>query len=357
MEIIAILKLTGIITLFVLSMMLIIEYLNVLSHGLWSKGIETSRFKQVFLATFLGIIPGCLGSYTAVSLYVHNIIRVGALVSTMIATSGDEAFLMFSIIPEKAIILNIILLIIAFAVGLIVDYLFKKKSAKFISSKQFHLHQIPECSCFTGRSILRQLIQMTPTRALFLLFLVASFIAIFFSSNHENSTLHQIILLGNATKEPAHPILIKVTFLLVLFISLFVVLSVNDHFLEKHLWGHIIKKHFLKIFLWTFGTLLFVAAINHLYNLNEVIGNNLFVVLLLAVLIGIIPESGPHMIFVLLFANGTIPFSILLASSIVQDGHGSLPLLAESQKSFVIIKAINVLVGIVVGGIALLLGF
>jgi len=41
---------------------------------------------------------------------------------------------------------------------------------------------------------------------------------------------------------------------------------------------------------------------------------------LLAVFLGIIPESGSHMIFVMLYANGMIPFSILLASSIVQDG-------------------------------------
>jgi len=56
------------------------------------------------------------------------------------------------------------------------------------------------------------------------------------------------------------------------------------------------------------------------------ISTNLFVVMFLAVVIGIIPESGPHLIFVTLFAQGSIPFSILLASSIVQDGHGMLSL-------------------------------
>ena len=57
--------------------------------------------------------------------------------------------------------------------------------------------------------------------------------------------------------------------------------------------------------------------------------------ILLAILIGIIPDSGPHLLFVTLFATGTVPFSVLLASSISQDGHAALPLLAESKRSFV----------------------
>ncbi len=73
------------------------------------------------------------------------------------------------------------------------------------------------------------------------------------------------------------------------------------------------------------------------------------IMLFLAILIGIIPESGPHLIFVTLFAEGMIPFSILLASSISQDGHGSLPLLAESKKGFLYVKSVNMIVALVVG--------
>ena len=48
-ELFPILKQTLLITFFVLSMMLIIEYLNVLTKGLWSKDIEKSKWKQVVL--------------------------------------------------------------------------------------------------------------------------------------------------------------------------------------------------------------------------------------------------------------------------------------------------------------------
>ena len=77
-------------------------------------------------------------------------------------------------------------------------------------------------------------------------------------------------------------------------------------------------------------------------------GTSLFQ-LVFAVLVGIIPESGPHLVFVTLFAAGTLPFGILLASSIVQDGHGMLPMLAVSRRGFILVKLINILVGLIVG--------
>ncbi len=73
-----------------------------------------------------------------------------------------------------------------------------------------------------------------------------------------------------------------------------------------------------------------------------------------AAVIGIIPESGPHMVFVTMYAKGLIPFAVLLASSISQDGHGTLPLLAVSTKAFIWLKVVNILVALVVGMIFLL---
>ena len=70
--------------------------------------------------------------------------------------------------------------------------------------------------------------------------------------------------------------------------------------------------------------------------------------ILLAIAFGLIPESGPHLVFVTLFASGVIPFPVLLANSIVQDGHASLPLLADSKKSFVIAKAVKVAIALAV---------
>jgi len=63
------------------------------------------------------------------------------------------------------------------------------------------------------------------------------------------------------------------------------------------------------------------------------------------------------MVFVTMFAEGTILFGILLASSVVQDGHGMLPLLAESKRSFISVKIVNFAVGLIVGFLCYLMGF
>ena len=82
----------------------------------------------------------------------------------------------------------------------------------------------------------------------------------------------------------------------------------------------------------------------------------MILIFLICALVGIIPESGPHMIFVMMFANGLIPFSILLTSSIVQDGHGMLPLFSYTIKDSVLIKLFHLLFAIVIGLPLFLLG-
>ena len=138
-------------------------------------------------------------------------------------------------------------------------------------------------------------------------------------------------------------------------IMLVVLIFAKDHFVEEHLWNHIIRKHLPTIFAWTFGVLLVLGVIMHYVDIDNWISDNTALMILLATLIGIIPESGPHMIFVTLFAAGIVPFPVLLASSISQDGHAGIPLLAESKKSFAWAKLINCFIALAAGYAAMLL--
>ena len=90
-------------------------------------------------------------------------------------------------------------------------------------------------------------------------------------------------------------------------------------------------------FVWVLGVLLYVLAVAEAgsLRLSDMIRGHPALALGTTALLGIVPESGPHLVFVTLFAQGAVPFSVLLASSVVQDGHGMLPLLAESRGEFV----------------------
>ncbi len=139
-------------------------------------------------------------------------------------------------------------------------------------------------------------------------------------------------------------------------IVLLVLLFASDHFVEEHLWNHIVKKHLLTIFAWTFGVLLVLGIGLQFIDIEHWISDNVVLMILLATLIGIIPESGPHLIFVTLYAAGVAPLPVLIASCISQDGHASIPLLAESRRSFLLAKVINCLVALIAGfGLMLLM--
>lgn len=341
MEIFGVIKHSLMITGFVFVMMLVIEYVNVQTKGLWQDNISQSKWKQYLFAAFLGAIPGCLGAFTAVALYSHRLISFGAIVTAMIATSGDEAFVMLAMFPAEAIGLTILIFIVGIGAGYLADQIpfFTKLGEKF-AENSFPIHEEEKCECFSKEKFIGNITKPSLYRigliAIVLLFLIA---------------VSSGMLAANAK------FWIKITIITVVSISLFIVISVPEHFLKEHLWDHIVKVHILRIFIWTFGTLLVVHYTMQFVNVNSLIAHNLLLVLLLAVAIGVIPESGPHLIFVTLFAAGTIPFSILLASSISQDGHGMLPLFAESKSSFLSVKIVNMIVAFVIGGLGYLVGY
>ena len=85
------------------------------------------------------------------------------------------------------------------------------------------------------------------------------------------------------------------------------------------------------------------------------IKGNIWLMLVIAVAAGLIPESGPHLVFVSMFAAGILPFPVLLANCISQDGHACLPLIAENKRSWLTVKLIKTVIATAVGAIAILI--
>ena len=340
------------ITGLVMIMMLMIEYVNIHSHGRWFTRLRQNRFGQVVLGAGLGIIPGCMGGFAAVSMYSHKLLSFGALIAMMIASSGDEAFVMLAMIPKQALLLMAILFVVAVLAGLVVDRFSKPKHHHHEGCEDgYQIHEEDEKEENEDKSTLRNMRHASAERIALLLGIILFIVALtfgMFEHGHEEVTHSQLNIFDEYW--------INLVFA---FLSLFVVwfiATAPEHVVKEHLWEHIIRKHFLSIFLWTFGALFVIQVGLHYFDLEQLISNNIPWMILLAVLVGIIPESGPHLLFVTLFATGTVPFSVLLASSISQDGHASLPLLAESKRSFLKAKIVNVLVAAVCGYLCYFIG-
>jgi len=292
---------------------------------------------QIITATILGITPGCLGSFTVVSLYTHKMMGLPALVAVMIATSGDEAFVMFALFPGKAFLLHGVLFVIAILAGWLVQFFIREDIEP--EQKGFFVHDQENCRCFSKKIIIPQLKRMTFERAVLLMFVV----------------LFTILLLTGVIGKNVWDWK-RITFMTGSLFMLFLFITVPEHFLKEHIYQHILRKHLLRIFLWTWGAFVVLHFIESSLALTNLVQNNNHLILILAVLMGVIPESGPHLVFVTMYSENLIPFSILLANSIVQDGHGMLPLLAESRKDFIKVKSINLIIGFIIGLLFMIFG-
>ncbi len=346
------------VVVFVLVMMLLIEYLTVQSKGKLQIKLKENTWMQIIFAALMGLIPGCLGTFAVVSMYIHRTIALPALVTALIATSGDEAFVMFSMIPDSALLIMLSVFAISIITGFVLNIFLKNKThaKKLKNHNQYHSSE-SECQCFEKKALKEQFKKIVWQRAVLITIgLAYALFLIFGDAGHEH---FKIDLDHGHHHDHGHSGWgwERITFLIVTIIGLYIVTTVPDHFIKEHLWGHVIKKHFLKLLLWTLGAFIILHFLNEYIDFENWIRSNMQIVILIAVLVGIIPESGPHIIFISLFAGGLIPFSVLLANSIVQDGHGAIPLLAESGKSFIIAKLINVLVGLLIGYLLLFAGF
>ena len=330
---------------FVLMLMIVIEYINVRTAGKWNQGVAENRFFQLFSSIFLGLTPGCAGTFAVVSLYTHNLFGFFALLGATIATFGDEAFIILSASPETALKLTIWLSVTAVVVGLLFMVINIKPKIKL--EKHFETHD-DECCAQTQHvhAISHNFRKITLERAFLIATILLITINILFPEHSEHGE-HEHGLFSPES----------IVFLVLSLISLFIVFTVPEHFLKEHIWGHVLKKHFTRLFLWSIGTIFAIQVLQMFYPIENLVSNNLTIMLLLAISIGVLPISGPHIFIFTLFMQGFIPFSILFANSLVQEGHAGIPLLAEDKKAFVLIKIIKIIMALAVGFIGINLGF
>ena len=335
------------ITGMVVIMMMMIESLNISSDGRFFSQLRGSRFGQIVVSARLGWIPGCMGGFASVSLFSHGMISFGALVAMLIATMGDESFVMLTLFPGKALLISAVCLVAGMLVGVIIDYLGPRLGLKpFVLKACGHMevhdedrHETPQGG--RKRSLTWKRVLLLAGIALYIAALALGLL------EHESEGAEHGF---NILSEDWMNLLFAGLSVIMLAVAAFG----TDHFVEEHLWNHVIARHAAKIFAWTLGVLILLGFVTEVFDIGAWISSNTALMILLATLIGIIPESGPHLIFVTLFATGVVPFPVLIASSISQDGHASLPLLAESKGAFLRAKAINCAVAMIIGFIAMM---
>lgn len=327
------------ITIFVFSMMIFVDWLDVHSRGRMTAVLRGGRWREYLLASFLGATPGCLGAFMNVSMYVHGLIGFGALVGGMIATSGDEAYVMLALFPKEALLLFAGLFLAGIVCGALSDWIAGR--LRIAPCKVCDRHQIhpEELEGNRWEALIQNLRHPSALRTGFLALMILLLLA---------TCLGAIGPQGWGW--------MRITLVVLLTLGTLLGLSGSRHYLREHVIGHILRHHTLRVFLWTFGALLILSFLPSHDTVRAFLATHMLWVFLFAGLLGIIPESGPHLIFVMMYTSGLIPFSVLFASSFVQDGHGMLPLLSVSVRDSLWVKGFNLAFGLAVGGILYLFG-
>ena len=426
------------ITGIVIIMMMMIESFNIESHGRLFSKVKGSSLRQVILASVLGSIPGCIGGFATVSLYSRRLLSFGALTAMMIASSGDEAFVMLAMMPDRALWIFAILFAVAVFSGVAIDRITKtchpEQSANCHPEQSVNCHPersegsaedanpdsslplrmtsqplrmtspqtgmtaqppgmtAPQTGMTTQppgmtapqtemtakgkegpmaekdgtkpeperqtdpaekpagqdterRSLTWRRIVLTAVIILFAVALAAGWM------EHD----HAVPETGKIRLDLLSEWWMNLIFAILCIIMLIILCFRSDRFIKETLWHHVLRKHLPNIFAWTFGVLLLIGILSEYIDLGRWVSDNTALMILLAVAVGIIPESGPHLIFVTMYASGLVPLPVLLASSISQDGHSSLPLLADDKRSFVYAKLLNCIIALIVGFGTLLL--
>ncbi len=326
--------------------MILIEYVNVKTSGEWILLVKQKHWLQILLAAFLGWIPGCVGMFAVVSLYTHRLVTFGALLAASIATFGDEAFLMFSLIPEQTLFLSLLFIVLAVIAGYITDICYRKQYQ--LHAEDYHLQLHAEDNA-EGSHDARTEKKWYRWLLVGIAFLFGGSI-LFGIMGHEH-VVSDAFSMGMNMEHAHAEFNENIIFIVLTAITIVLLCVVNEHFIQEHVVNHVIKKHFLKIFGWIWIVLILLSVMQHYVSWETLLLNPYgpYIMLLLAVLIGCIPESGPHVIVIFMFINGIVPFTTLMANAFVQEGHGGLPLLAERPKDFLWMKSIKILIAFLIG--------
>lgn len=380
---------------FVAIPLLILGYINFKTEGKLIDKMEKNKKIQVLLGAFLGMTPGCGGAIMVMPLYHLGKVTFGTIVATLIATMGDAAFLLLVKSPKVFVVVSIISFIVAIVTGYIIDYfeigknILKKPKTKYELEKnheifrkeptEFELNaentiytfkhlgheegDAVDIALHHGKSMIGTFHKFRHTLGykIFWTLIIFSF---------------PLSILNLLQKDVNSIFFIKdlsiLAFIGTIFSVIYTIISkkiiADENHAEVESKMHSFKETLIHnaeetafVIMWVFIALfsyeVFVASLGGEAVIANFMSQPGFIVILVAVLIGIIPGCGPQIILTTLFINGVIPFSALMANAICNDGDALFPLLAIDRKSAFVTTFYNIIPALIVGSTLYIFGF
>lgn len=388
------------VTVFVGAVLLGFGYVNFKKSGRLVRKIEESKKVQPIIGSLLGLTPGCGGAIFVMPLFPKGTVSFGTIVATLIATMGDSAFVLMSVMPLEYILVSILSFIVAIITGYIVDRfavgdqlladINKRKKSKQelenIHKRADHTLQDAKRSIDKNKPNISHIgheegdeidlilhhtikghqehdtIGYKFTHSTYIIYWFVIGVGLIFGI----LDLFQVDL--NRMKIPNIGTILGVTgtFLSILTMIMSKKFVQDDTHEETELKSLFFKETIIHnaqetafVATWVFVAyfvyelfILFLGSGNYMAGeqiVTAFLSQTGLIAVIIGVLIGIIPGCGPQIIFVTLYTRGMIPFAALLANAISQDGDALFPLIAIDKKSAVWATILNTIPALIVG--------
>lgn len=318
------------------------------------------KWTHPIIGSFLGAIPGCGATIVVASLYKNKKISFGGLFATFISTLGEGSFVLLGASDEADVAGNLkayaTITIFGLLAGIIFGYLFDV--SPYRSNYDNNLEkQAENHSLSTKKNTLSNTI--TVNIGFYAIIAMAIFLA-----------PESIMALWGGGIDTIADLTYWVSIALTITCIVF-------HFITRFIYKHHdchcddddIKSITLNaiIDVAMVITYVFIGLVVANYVIDVLVGaetfdawmtSSTYIVILLAALIGVMPGCGGMIAVAIAFITiPNFPMAALIAAAIATSGDGIFPLIAENKKDGLIVSLAGLVVALVIGYIALSLGF
>ena len=315
------------------------------------------KWTHPIVGSLLGIIPGCGATIIVASLFKNNKISFGGLLATFTSTLGEGSFVLLGASNEADVvgnlkayfIITVFGLIAGIIFGLISDfYGFRINSKTEIQQKsKLKIQQKSNLELLIERigfySIILMAIFLAPGSIMAFwggeiesiseltywisIILTITCVCFYFSNKILNANHNECLNENNFKSKTLHAVLDVSMVITYVFIGLFIANFIIDIVIGPE----------------TFDSWMTSSS---------------YIVILLAALIGAIPGCGGMIAVAVAYITiPNFPIAALIAAAIATSGDGIFPLIAANRKDGLILTGIGFTGALVVGYIAIILGF
>ena len=318
------------------------------------------KWTHPIIGSFLGAIPGCGATIVVASLYKNKNISFGGLLATFISTLGEGSFVLLGASNEASVVGNlkayVIITIFGIVAGVIFGYFFdiigfraESENIQQQNNEDLNLSKTKN----TSVSIFVQKLGFYSILAMAMFLAPGSIMALWGGGIEAISSLTYWISIA-----------LSVTCVIFYYVNK---LTFKDH--DCYSSYSNVKSTILHAVLdiAMVVTYVFIGLFVANYVIDVLVGADTFdawmtssvhLVIFLAALIGVTPGCGGVIAVAVAFITiPNFPMAALIAAAISTSGDGIFPLLAENKKDAFFISLLGLVIALLVGYLALVIGF